>query len=58
MWSVTSGTFKVFSHIFESKQRKQVSGIVGVSDVAHQVIGFGARTGRWSCSPWSASRSA
>jgi regulator of sigma E protease len=43
MWSVTSGTFKVFSHIFESKQRKQVSGIVGVSDVAHQVIGFGAR---------------
>ena len=43
MWSVTSGTFKVFSHLFESKQRKQVSGIVGVSDVAHQVIGFGAR---------------
>ncbi|HEX3608048.1 MAG TPA: site-2 protease family protein [Solirubrobacterales bacterium] len=43
VWQVTSGTFKVFSHIFESKQRKQVSGVVGVSDVAHEVIGFGAR---------------
>ncbi len=43
VWQVTSGTFKVFSHIFESKQRKQVSGVVGVSDVAHEVIGFGVR---------------
>jgi regulator of sigma E protease len=43
IWEVTSGTFHVFSHIFEAEQRKQVSGIVGVSDVAHQVVGFGIR---------------
>ena len=42
MWLVASGTFHVFSHIFESEQRKQVSGIVGVSDVAHQTIAVGA----------------
>jgi regulator of sigma E protease len=38
IWAVTSGTFHVFSHIFESEQRKQLSGIVGTSDVAHQTI--------------------
>jgi regulator of sigma E protease len=43
MWQVTSGTLEVFSHLFESEQRKQVSGVVGVSDVAHEVIGFGPR---------------
>ncbi|HWP33358.1 MAG TPA: site-2 protease family protein [Solirubrobacterales bacterium] len=43
IWQVTSGTVKVFSHLFESEQRKQVSGVVGVSDVAHEVIGFGPR---------------
>ncbi|HVC06578.1 MAG TPA: M50 family metallopeptidase [Solirubrobacterales bacterium] len=42
MWLVTSGTFHVFSHIFESKQRKQLSGVVGISDVAHQAIDLGA----------------
>jgi regulator of sigma E protease len=41
MWMVASGTAHVFSHIFESKERKQVSGIVGTSDVANQVIDFG-----------------
>jgi regulator of sigma E protease len=41
MWMVASGTVHVFSHIFESKERKQVSGIVGTSDVANQVIDFG-----------------
>jgi regulator of sigma E protease len=40
IWTVTSGTVHVFTHLFESKQRKQVSGIVGVGDVAHQVVGF------------------
>jgi regulator of sigma E protease len=40
IWAVTSGTVHVFTHLFESKQRKEVSGIVGVSDVAHQVVGF------------------
>jgi regulator of sigma E protease len=41
MWMVASGTVHVFSHIFEARERKQVSGIVGTSDVANQVIDFG-----------------
>jgi regulator of sigma E protease len=43
MWLVTSKTVAVIGRIFEPEQRKQVSGVVGVSDVAHQTIGFGAR---------------
>ena len=38
IWEVTSGTFHVFTHLFEEEQRKQVSGVVGISDVGHQVI--------------------
>jgi regulator of sigma E protease len=38
MWAVASGTFHVFTHLFESEQRKQVSGVVGISDVGHQVV--------------------
>jgi len=38
IWSVASGTFHVFTHLFESEQRKQISGVVGISDVAHQTI--------------------
>lgn len=38
IWSVATGTFHVFTHLFEEKQRKQVSGVVGISDVGHQVI--------------------
>ncbi|MGV1047885.1 MAG: M50 family metallopeptidase [Solirubrobacterales bacterium] len=41
MWMVASGTFRVFSHIFEEEQRKEISGVVGTSDVANQVIDFG-----------------
>jgi regulator of sigma E protease len=41
MWMVASGTVHVFSHIFESEQRKQLSGVVGISDVGHQVVDFG-----------------
>ncbi len=41
MWLVTHRTLDVFANIFNPKERKQVSGIVGVSDVAHQAIGFG-----------------
>jgi regulator of sigma E protease len=41
VWLVTRETGSVFGHLFEAKQRKQVSGIVGVSDVAHQAIGLG-----------------
>jgi regulator of sigma E protease len=43
VWLITHKTVTVFANIFDSQQRKQVSGIVGVSDVAHQAIGFGAR---------------
>jgi len=38
VWAVTSGTLHVFSHLFEAQQREQVSGIVGVSDVANQTL--------------------
>jgi regulator of sigma E protease len=41
VWSVASGTIHVFSHLFESEQREQVSGIVGVSDVANQTLDQG-----------------
>jgi len=43
MWLVTHKTLTVFANIFDPEQRKQVSGIVGVSDVANQTINkFGA----------------
>jgi regulator of sigma E protease len=38
IWEVASGTAHVFTHLFEAEQRKQVSGVVGISDVGHQVI--------------------
>jgi regulator of sigma E protease len=38
IWEVTSGTFHVFTHLFEAEQRKEVSSVVGISDVGHQVI--------------------
>jgi regulator of sigma E protease len=38
IWSVARGTAHVFTHLFEEQQRKQVSGVVGISDVGHQVI--------------------
>ena len=43
MWLVTSKTVTVFARLFEPKQRKQVSGVVGVSDVANEAIDFGTR---------------
>ena len=43
MWRVASGTATVFSHIFETKERKKIHGIVGISDVTHQAFQFGAR---------------
>jgi len=38
VWRVASGTVTVFSRLFEKEKREQVSGIVGVSDVANQTI--------------------
>jgi regulator of sigma E protease len=43
MWDVTSRTVSTFARLFEPEQRKQVSGVVGVSDVAHQTINESAR---------------
>lgn len=43
MWFVTSRTVSAIARIFEPEQRKQVSGIVGTTDVTQQAIGFGAR---------------
>jgi regulator of sigma E protease len=43
MWLVTSGTVTVFANLLDEEHRKEVSGVVGVSDVAHQTIAkFGA----------------
>jgi regulator of sigma E protease len=43
MWQVTSKTVSAIARIFQPEQRKQLSGVVGISDVAHQTIEFGAR---------------
>ena len=41
IWLVTHKTASIFSRIFEEEQRKQISGIVGVSDVANQTLDVG-----------------
>jgi regulator of sigma E protease len=41
VWFVTHETASIVSRIFESQQRKQISGIVGISDVAHQAVSKG-----------------
>ena len=38
IWLVTHKTASIFSRIFEEEQRKQISGIVGVSDAANQTL--------------------
>jgi regulator of sigma E protease len=38
MWRVTSGTVTVFARLFEEDRRREVSGVVGVSDVANQTL--------------------
>jgi regulator of sigma E protease len=43
MWDVTTKTVSTFVRLFEPEQRKQVSGVVGVSDVAHQTVEHSAR---------------
>jgi regulator of sigma E protease len=43
MGEVISRTGSVFSHIFESKQREEISGVVGISDVGHEAIENGWR---------------
>jgi len=43
IWLVTSKTVTVFANLLDPEQRKEVSGVVGTSDVANQVIDVGAR---------------
>jgi regulator of sigma E protease len=43
MWLVTHKTATVFAQIFDSEQRKQVSGVVGSYEVTRQAISFSAR---------------
>jgi regulator of sigma E protease len=41
IWFVTRETGSVFSQLFKAEKRKEVSSIVGASDVAHQAIDVG-----------------
>jgi regulator of sigma E protease len=41
-WFITHETLTRFAHIFNAKERKEISGIVGVSDVGQQTVGLGA----------------
>jgi regulator of sigma E protease len=43
MWTVASRTATVFSHIFESEQRKELSSVVGISDAGHEAVNSGWR---------------
>jgi len=43
MWEVVSRTASVFAHIFESEKRKEISSVVGISDVGHEVVSEGWR---------------
>ena len=38
VWLFTHRTASVFSRLFESSQRKEISSVVGISDVAHQTV--------------------
>lgn len=43
MWEVASRTASVFAHLFESKQRGEISGVVGTSDIGHSAVEAGWR---------------
>jgi regulator of sigma E protease len=43
VWRVTSGTASVFARIFEADKRKEISGIVGTSDIGHAAVDEGWR---------------
>jgi regulator of sigma E protease len=43
MGEVVSRTAHVFTHIFESKERGEISGVVGTSDVGHSAVEAGWR---------------
>jgi regulator of sigma E protease len=41
MWEVSTNTITVFANLLDSERREEVSGVVGVSDVANQTIEIG-----------------
>jgi regulator of sigma E protease len=43
MGEVISKTGSVFTHIFESEKRKEISSVVGISDVGHEAVDEGWR---------------
>lgn len=43
MGEVITRTGSVFSHIFEAEKRKEISGVVGISDVGHEAVDNGWR---------------
>ncbi|MBS1676970.1 MAG: site-2 protease family protein [Actinobacteria bacterium] len=43
MGEVISKTGSVFAHIFESEKRKEISSVVGISDVGHEAVNKGWR---------------
>jgi regulator of sigma E protease len=43
MGEVISRTGSVFAHIFESEKRKEISSVVGISDVGHEAVDDGWR---------------
>jgi regulator of sigma E protease len=42
-WEVVSKTGEVFTHIFEAEKRKEISSVVGISDVGHEYVNEGWR---------------
>jgi len=43
MWFVTHSTFTALTHLYEKKQRDQLSGVVGSYEVTRQAVDVGAR---------------
>jgi regulator of sigma E protease len=41
MWDVTTRSVSVFAHLFERRERRQVSSVVGIVKVSHQAISAG-----------------
>ncbi len=41
IWWITHQTASIVSRIFESEQRKQISSVVGISDVGHETVEVG-----------------
>jgi len=47
MWDITTRSVSVFAHIFNAKDRKQVSSVVGAATITQQAVGYGATEALW-----------